>query len=203
MRNTAWRARGVVGLAGVAAWLLAACGTAALDGAASRGSALAAIQTPAPPSMQASEPPLASTFGGGGCMCPVGTGDPSCDSPLTNDLPVVQPVGDKIPTYGLGTGPVYWSGQNVWHTAGELAVVLVDPTVRAPVSVTFAGPNAPASATFGGEAQLTIQPVRGGWAYASERFIPSVAGCWAMHATFGATRVVVHFTVVNGSPPPA
>ncbi|MBJ7610033.1 MAG: hypothetical protein JF887_11480 [Candidatus Dormibacteraeota bacterium] len=111
-------------------------------------------------------------------------------------------MSDKIPNYGLGQGPVYWSGQPVWHTAGEVGVVLVDPTVKVPVRVSFAGPGNAGTATFGGQASVIIDRAPGRWAYASQTFVPSVAGCWTLRAVFGATTVLVHFTVVDGPPPP-
>lgn len=37
-----------------------------------------------------------------------------CDSPITDNLPVVNPPDNKLPHYGYGIGPVFWTGQEPW-----------------------------------------------------------------------------------------
>ena len=163
---------------------------------------------PAAPQTQSASPsptPAASTArpvgAGGGCICPIGSSIPGCDS-ATQQLDFANPPTDKLPHTVLGDGPVYWGGQSVWHTAGEIGVVLVDPVVTTPVSVTFTGPSAADTATLDGQRALTVRPVSNEWAYASGVFLPSAAGCWTMHANLRNKSVTVSFTVVGGSPPP-
>ena len=169
-------------------------------GGGARGFAEAAEPptTPAPTASAETSP----NFGGGGCDCPIGSPIPGCDSPV-QQLTFANPPGNKLPHTVLGTGPVYWGGQSVWHTAGEEGVVVIDPVVTVPVTVTFIGPTAAASTTFAGERSVTIQPVKDQWAYAEGTFAPSVAGCWTMRADYSGHAVNVKFTVVDGPLPPA
>lgn len=147
--------------------------------------------------------------GGHGYIGPVSTPDATCDLPRQDTLAVVNPpdsggVRTKLPHWGYGAGPVYWSGQDVWHTAGEEGVVLVEPRITVPVVVSFVGPGGSGEATLGGEQTVTIAPTRDtGWAYAEAIFLPSTAGCWTMHAAYASTTVLVHFTVAAGQPLPA
>jgi|SRR5919108_3614859 hypothetical protein len=39
------------------------------------------------------------------------------------------------PNYGLGSGPVYLSGQSDWYSGGQAAIILVDSSYHGPVSV--------------------------------------------------------------------
>jgi hypothetical protein len=117
-------------------------------------------------------------------------------------LLAIQPVGDKIHGDGYGNGPVYWSGQvSPWYTSGETGVILVNPSVTVPVTVTFIGPGGTGSVTFNGATSVSVPPAPGRWAYASGAFLPSVPGCWTMRATFATTTVLVNFSVVPGQPP--
>jgi hypothetical protein len=128
-------------------------------------------------------------------------GKAGCDSPITDNLPVVNPPDNKLPHYGYGTGPVYWTGQEPWFDGPQEAIVLVDPSVHVTVHVTLAGPAGAAPAQFG--APNTIEPsTSSAWAYTQGLFTPSVAGCWTMTARFDSSTVVVRFSVQPGMPPP-
>lgn len=180
-------------LSGLGVALLAGCGALPTAQRAATRPTVQATPTASPTS------PIVG--GGGGCDCPVGDPIPGCDSP-TQQLDFANPPGDKLPHTALGSGPIYWGGQSVWHTAGEQGVVLVDPAVKVPVTVTFVGPSQSDSATFVGLATLTIKPVSHQWAYASGAFFPFGAGCWTMRATYQGNIVNVRFSVVSGSPAP-
>jgi hypothetical protein len=182
--------------------LLAVTGGLALAACGGRASPTEAVGASPDPTFTSAQPTPSATFEGGSCNCTVGTPIANCDSP-TQQLDFVNPPTDKLPHTVLGIGPVYWGGQPVWHTAGEQGVVLVDPVVVTPVTVTFTGPHAGDSATLGGKASVTIQPVAHGWAFADDQFVPSGAGCWTMQATYGTHTILVKFTVVSGEPPPA
>jgi hypothetical protein len=92
---------------------------------------------------------------------------------------------------------VYWSGQVVWYTGGATGVVILDPSISAPVSVTFVGPGG-GRATFRGLSRLVVQPTPAQWTFVAGAFVPSVPGCWTMQATFGARMSLVRFSVVPG-----
>jgi hypothetical protein len=179
----------------------AACG-GGISGAAHSTTVPISARTPATPTAVGLLPE------GHGYIGPVATPDAACDSPRQETLPVVNPqdsggVRTKLPHWGYGTGPVYWSGQDVWHAAGEQAEVLVEPRIAAPVVVTFVGPGGSGDATLGGERTTTIAPSRSAaWAYADALFVASIAGCWTMSASYAGTTVLVHFTVAPGQPPP-
>jgi hypothetical protein len=174
--------------------VVGACGTVphselTSSSPSSDAAASQAPRTTTPPSAQA--PSITSA--------PLGTA--ACDSPITNNLPVVSPSGDKLPHYGYGTGPVYWTGQEPWFDGPQEAVVLVDPSVHSAVNFTLAGPAGAAAAQFG--APTTIEPsTSSAWAYTEGPFTPSVPGCWTMTATYDSSTVVVRFTVQAGTPLP-
>ena len=104
-------------------------------------------------------------------------------------------------SYGYGSGPVYLTGQLVWYESGDETAIMVDPSVRDPVTVSFTGPTG-SSATFEGEQTVTIAPTANGWAFVEGRLMPTAAGCWTMQATYGSSTERVAFTVAPGSPPP-
>ncbi len=45
------------------------------------------------------------------------------------------PVSSQAPNYGVGSGPVYLSGQNDWYAGGQVAILLVDASYLGPLSV--------------------------------------------------------------------
>src|ERR1035438_9546304 len=137
---------------------------------------------------------------------------PGCDSPYQDDLAAVAPsplpaaeYGEldhgHLFNYGYGSGPVYLTGQLVWYESGNETAIMVDPSVRVPVTVSFTGP-AGSSATFEGEPTVTIAPTANGWPFVEGRLMPTAAGCWTMQATYGSNTEMVAFTVAPGSPPP-
>lgn len=168
--------------------------------------------------VSASGSPLSSTSppspgsGGGGSNISPATPIPGCDSAYQDDLAAVAP--SPLPaaeytqldhgllfSYGYGSGPVYLTGQLVWYGSGDETAIMVDPSVRDPVTVSFTGPTG-SSATFEGEQTVTIAPTANGWAFVEGRLMPTAAGCWTMQATYGSSTERVAFTVAPGSPPP-
>lgn len=45
------------------------------------------------------------------------------------------PVSSLAANYGLGSGPVYLSGQSDWYSGGQTAIIHVDSSYRGPLSV--------------------------------------------------------------------
>ena len=143
-----------------------------------------------------------------GCHCytgpPLGTPNAGCDS-ATRQLSFANPPDSpavKLPHTVLGTGPVYWGGQDVWNVAGNQGAVVVNPSVTTAVTVSFRGPAGEVG-TLDGNQQIIIGPRTDGfWAYAMGNFVASAPGCWSMTAVFGGTTVLVHFTAVAGPTEP-
>jgi len=169
VEGAARRATALVGVAVVAAIGFCACGTA---GAAAPE---AATSVPASPGVL----PGVTYGGGGGSNQSPATPIPGCDSPYQDDLVAVAP--SPLPaaeyteldhgllfSYGYGPGPVYLSGQLVWYESGDETAIMVDRSVRVPVTVSFTGPTG-SSATFEGEQTVTIAPTANGWAFAEGR----------------------------------
>ena len=44
-------------------------------------------------------------------------------------------LGSLAPNYGAGVGPAYLSGQDSWYSAGQVAVLMVDPKYSGPLLV--------------------------------------------------------------------
>jgi hypothetical protein len=57
---------------------------------------------------------------------------------LTGICPASSIVGSgatTVPNYGVGPGPVYFSGQSSWYAGGQEAVLMVDPKYSGPLVV--------------------------------------------------------------------
>ncbi len=52
------------------------------------------------------------------------------------------------PDYGLGSGPVYLSGQTDWYSGGQAAIILVDPSYNGPIAIK--------AAQYGGDGASSI-----------------------------------------------
>lgn len=191
----------MAGVAVLVAIGLCACGAA---------SAATPVTATAVPTFPSTLPNV--SFGGGGSNVSPATPIPGCDSPYQDDLAAVAPsplpaaeYGEldhgHLFNYGYGSGPVYLTGQLVWYESGNETAIMVDPSVRVPVTVSFTGP-AGSSATFEGEPTVTIAPTANGWPFVEGRLMPTAAGCWTMQATYGSNTEMVAFTVAPGSPPP-
>ena len=75
------------------------------------------------------------------------TSTASCPaSPMVN-------MGNTVPNYGFGAGPVYLSGQSGWYSGGQAAFLMVDST--------YAGPLLVRAAQLGGAgtSQITLADV--------------------------------------------
>ena len=192
--------------------VMAGCGQA---GAASSGAAVSLktpsaspSPTPTPPTQpRPPDPPACSrTAPVAGCEVLYDPRGAPASCPVSPGVFIHPPrqAGNKFPNYGLGHGPVYFTGQVSWFAGSQEGEFLIDSAYTGPVAISAQLNGSAASPTFGGDRQLQIPAGSSGsfWRSWSGQVSFADAGCYTLtiSGTGIADRVVIY--VHAGSPPP-
>ena len=112
--------------------------------------------------------------------------------------------GKPVPTYGYGRGPVYLSGQLVWHQ-GQLALLLTAPEYAGPVRARGARLDAPGDFPIQSQTGTLSLPARtkgSGWRMADAPLKPGLPpGCYGLEVDGTNFTEAIVFSVSSGPDP--
>jgi hypothetical protein len=110
--------------------------------------------------------------------------------------------GNKLPGYGFGPGPVFFSGQTQWFS-GVYALILVSPAYSGKVVVRghqLDGTNGMPFRGQQGDGNITIAPGSPGQWRQSDAIVSGAPGCYGLQVDGDNFSEIIVFSVTGGTP---
>jgi len=130
---------------------------------------------------------------------------PGSTCPVSAQQDFASPPGNKLPGYGFGPGPVFFSGQTEWFS-GVYALILVSPAYTGRVVVRghqLDGTNGIPFRGQQGDGNITIAAGSPGQWRHSDAVVSGAPGCYGLQVDGDGFSEIIVFSVTGGTPPPA
>jgi hypothetical protein len=130
---------------------------------------------------------------------------PGSRCPISAVQNFAAPPGNKLPGYGYGPGPVFFTGQTEWFS-GVYGLIMVSPAYSGKVLVRghqLDGTNGMPFRGQEGNGNITIAPGTPGQWRQMDAVVSGAPGCYGLQVDGDNFSEIIVFSVTGGTPPPA